>query len=51
MDEPLPAMHQTILGVDVEGYGSRRANLDQLRVRDGLYSCIHSRPAGAVTVL
>lgn len=40
MDEPLPAMHQTILGVDVEGYGSRRANLDQLRVRDGLYSCL-----------
>jgi hypothetical protein len=40
MDEPLPAMHHTILGVDVEGYGSRRANLDQLRVRDGLYSCL-----------
>jgi NACHT domain len=28
------------LAVDVEGYGTRRANPDQLAVRDGLYGCL-----------
>jgi tetratricopeptide (TPR) repeat protein len=41
MAEPPPALHRTILTVDVEGFGDkRRTNPDQLAVREGLYGCL-----------
>jgi hypothetical protein len=37
-----PALHRAILCVDVEGFGNRRTNLDQLAVREGLYRCLRT---------
>jgi class 3 adenylate cyclase len=36
----LPALHRTIVAVDIEGFGARQANPEQLAVRDGLYRCL-----------
>jgi tetratricopeptide (TPR) repeat protein len=46
-DRP-PALHRTILCVDVEGFGdTQRTNSDQLAVREGLYECLHAAFAGS----
>jgi len=38
MPVPPPAVHRTIIAVDVEGFGDRcRTNSHQVAVRDGLY--------------
>jgi tetratricopeptide (TPR) repeat protein len=43
MAHPRPAVHQTILVVDVEGFGDRRrTNSHQLEVRSGLYRVLQS---------
>lgn len=42
MVRPRPAVHRTILVVDVEGFGDRRrTNPHQIAVRDGLYRALH----------
>jgi hypothetical protein len=41
MAEPRPAVHRTILAVDVEGFGDpHRANQHRVAVRDGLYRAL-----------
>lgn len=43
VDEPFPALHRAILGVDIEGFADRRrTNLDQVAMRDGLYRCLRT---------
>jgi WD40 repeat protein len=43
MDEPSPALHKAIVGVDIEGFADRRrTNLDQMVMRDGLYRCLRA---------
>jgi hypothetical protein len=38
MDQSSPAVHRTIVVVDIEGFGDqRRTNPHQLAARDGLY--------------
>src|SRR6266496_1302660 len=41
MASPQPAVHRTILVVDVEGFGDRRrTNLHRVAVRDGMYRAL-----------
>jgi len=41
MQHQRPAVHRTILVVDVEGFGDkRRTNTDRLSVRDGMYRAV-----------
>lgn len=41
MEHPRPAVHRTIVVVDVEGFGDRhRTNADQIAVRAGLYQAL-----------
>ena len=41
MQHQRPAVHRTILVVDVEGFGDkRRTNQDRLTVRDGMYRAV-----------
>src|SRR5436305_14380542 len=48
MDEPFPALHKAILGVDIEGFADRRrTNLDQIAMRNGLYRCLDLAFAGS----
>jgi tetratricopeptide (TPR) repeat protein len=48
MGEPSPALHRTVLAVDVEAFGDkRRTNQDQLTVREGLYRCLRAAFAGS----
>ena len=43
MDEPYPAFHKAILGIDIEGFADRRrTNPDQIAVRAGLYRCLRT---------
>jgi tetratricopeptide (TPR) repeat protein len=43
MDEPFPALHRAILGVDIEGFADRRrTNPDQILVREGLYRSLEA---------
>ncbi len=43
MDEPSPALHKAIVGVDIEGFADRRrTNPDQIAMRDGLYRCLET---------
>jgi hypothetical protein len=42
LDEPPVALHQAILGLDVEGYSAGRSNPDQLAVRAGFYRCLRA---------
>ena len=38
MENQRPAVHRTVVAVDIEGFGDRRrTNRDQVAVRDGLY--------------
>jgi tetratricopeptide (TPR) repeat protein len=49
MEQQRPAVHRTILVVDVEGFGDkRRTNQDRLTVRDGMYRAVQQafRSAG-----
>src|SRR6185295_14235462 len=42
-DRRRPALHRTILVVDVEGFGAlRRTNKHQVSVRDGLYRALRA---------
>lgn len=41
MEQPRPAVHRTILVVDIEGFGDqRRTNPHRLAVRDGMYRAV-----------
>ena len=41
MEQQRPAVHRTILVVDVEGFGDqRRTNPHRLEVRDGMYGAV-----------
>ncbi|TDB83040.1 tetratricopeptide repeat protein [Actinomadura sp. KC216] len=43
MDELAPAVHRTIVCVDVEGFGDqRRTHLHQVAVRKGVYRCLRT---------
>jgi tetratricopeptide (TPR) repeat protein len=49
MDEPFPALHKAILGVDIEGFADRRrTNLDQIVVRNALYRCLRTAFARSI---
>src|SRR6266568_1376091 len=42
-DEPSPALHKAIVGVDIEGFAERRrTNPDQVTMRTGLYRCLRT---------
>ncbi|ADJ47533.1 ATPase [Amycolatopsis mediterranei S699] len=48
MENPQPAVHRTIIAVDIEGYGDpRRTNPHRLAVRAGLYSVMRQAFEGA----
>jgi class 3 adenylate cyclase len=40
MPHPRPAVHRTIVVVDVEGFGTQRRTPDQVAVRNGLYRAL-----------
>jgi class 3 adenylate cyclase len=47
MPHPRPAVHRTIVVVDVEGFGAQRRIPDQVAVRNGLYRVLREAFCGA----